>query len=281
MSPPLYADLGKNARDVFGKNYHFGLLKLDLKTKTSSGVEFSTGGVSNQETGKVFGTLETKYKLKEYGVTFTEKWNTDNILTTEVAVADFCQGAKVSVDTSFAPQTGDKSLRTKAEFKNQSAAINSDIDLKSGSPVVNAAVVLGYNGWLAGYSTKFDSAKSKLTVNNFALGYSTGDFIIHTNVDDGHEFGGSVYQKVNEKLETAIQLAWSAGNNDTRFGIGCKYNLDDDASVRAKVNNASQIGLSYSQKLREGVTLSLSALIDGKNFNEGGHKVGFSLELEA
>lgn len=41
------------------------------------------------------------------GVTFTEKWNTDNILTTEVAVADsFCQGAKVSVDTSFAPQTG-------------------------------------------------------------------------------------------------------------------------------------------------------------------------------
>ena len=70
--------------------------------------------------------------------------------------------------------------------------------------------------------------------------------------DDGHEFGGSVYQKVNDKLETSIQLAWSAGNNDTRFGIGCKYNLDDDASVRAKVNNASQIGLSYSQKLREG-----------------------------
>lgn len=68
MSPPLYADLGKNARDVFGKNYHFGLLKLDLKTKTSQGVEFSTGGVSNQETGKVFGTLETKYKLKEYGM---------------------------------------------------------------------------------------------------------------------------------------------------------------------------------------------------------------------
>lgn len=67
MSPPVYADLGKNARDVFGKGYHFGLLKLDLKTKTSSGVEFSTGGVSNSESGKVFGTLETKYKFKEYG----------------------------------------------------------------------------------------------------------------------------------------------------------------------------------------------------------------------
>lgn len=67
MSPPFYGDLGKNARDVFGKGYHFGLLKLDVKTKTQTGVEFNSGGVSNQETGKVFGNLETKYKFKEYG----------------------------------------------------------------------------------------------------------------------------------------------------------------------------------------------------------------------
>jgi len=30
----------------------------------------------------------------------------------------------------------------------------------------------------------FDSGKSKLTKNNFALGYTTGDFVIHTNVND-------------------------------------------------------------------------------------------------
>lgn len=67
MSPPPYCDLGKNSRDVFGKGYHFGLIKLDLKTKTNSGVEFSTGGVSNQDSGKVHGNLETKYKVKDYG----------------------------------------------------------------------------------------------------------------------------------------------------------------------------------------------------------------------
>uniref|UniRef100_A0A1B6DL36 Voltage-dependent anion-selective channel protein 3 n=1 Tax=Clastoptera arizonana TaxID=38151 RepID=A0A1B6DL36_9HEMI len=281
MSPPVYADLGKNARDVFGKGYHFGLLKLDLKTKTSTGVEFSSGGVSNVESGKVFGTLETKYKFKEYGVTFTEKWNTDNILATEIAVQDLLKGAKLSVDTSFAPQTGDKSARAKTEYKNQTAAVTCDMDFKSGAPVLNGSAVLGYNGWLAGYYTKFDTNKSKVTTNCFALGYSTGDFIIHTNVDNGLEFGGSVFQKVNPQLETAFQLAWSAGNNDTRFSIGCKYSLDSDTAVRAKVNNASQVGLSYSQKLRDGITLSLSTLIDGKNLNEGGHKYGLSLELEA
>lgn len=34
------------------------------------------------------GSLETKYKRSEYGLTFTEKWNTDNTLGTEIAIED-------------------------------------------------------------------------------------------------------------------------------------------------------------------------------------------------
>jgi len=78
MAPPTYGDLGKNARDVFGKGYHFGLMKLELKSKTASGIEFVSGGTSNVDSGKVSGNLETKYKFKDHGLTFTEKWNTDN-----------------------------------------------------------------------------------------------------------------------------------------------------------------------------------------------------------
>lgn len=33
--------------------------------------------------------------------------------------------------------------------------------------------------------------------------------------NDGTEFGGSIYQKVNKKLETAVNLAWT-GNSNTR-----------------------------------------------------------------
>jgi voltage-dependent anion channel protein 2 len=107
MSPPAYSDLGKNARDIFGKGYHFGLWKLDLKTKTDSGVEFTTAGHSNQEDGKVFGSLETKYKVKEYGLTFSEKWSTNNTLSSEVAIENqLVKGLKLSFDGSFAPQTG-------------------------------------------------------------------------------------------------------------------------------------------------------------------------------
>lgn len=53
MAPPVYRDLGKDANGVFSKGYHFGVLKLNVTTKTDSGVQFNCGGVSNQDTGKV------------------------------------------------------------------------------------------------------------------------------------------------------------------------------------------------------------------------------------
>lgn len=34
------------------------------------------------------GSLETKYKWVEHGLTFTEKWNTDNTLGTEIILED-------------------------------------------------------------------------------------------------------------------------------------------------------------------------------------------------
>lgn len=282
MAPPVYADLGKQAKDVFGKGYNFGLLKLDLKTKTESGVEFASGCTSNQDSGKVFGNLETKYKVKEYGLTFTEKWNTDNVLATEIAIQDqLAKGLKLSAEGTFAPQSGSKSAKIKSAFNHESVSINADVDIGSAGPILTASAVLGYQGFLAGYQAKVDVQNNKLTANNIALGYKTNDFILHTNVNDGQVFGGSIYQKVTPDLDAGIDLNWSTGSNDTRFAIGCKLQLDSNAAVRAKVNNSSQIGLGYQQKLRDGVTVTLSTLIDAKNFNQGGHKLGLSLELEA
>lgn len=282
MAPPSYYDLGKQARDVFNKGYHFGLWKLDVKTKTNSGVEFSTSGHSNQDTGKVFGSLETKYKVKEYGLNFSEKWNTDNTLTSEVSVENqLVKGLKVSFDGMFVPHTGSKTGRFKTAYSHDRVRVDADFNVDLSGPLVNASGVAAYQGWLAGYQVAFDSQKSKITANNFALGYSAGDFVLHTNVNDGREFGGLIYQRCNDRLETAVQLSWASGSNATKFGMGAKYDLDKDACVRAKVNNQSQIGLGYQQKLRDGITLTLSTLVDGKNFNAGGHKIGVALELEA
>ncbi|KAK7919169.1 hypothetical protein WMY93_010453 [Mugilogobius chulae] len=222
--PPAFADLGKSAKDIFSKGYGFGLIKLDVKTKSTNGVQMygQTRPIFSKKNGKVRGAYKREY-----------------------------------------------------------LNVGIDVDLDFAGPTIHGAGVAGYEGWLAGYQMTIDSAKSKMTHSNIAVGYRTGDFQLHTNVKDGSEFGGSIYQKVNDKLETAVDLAWSAGSNGTCFGIAAKYQLDPEASISAKVNNASLVGIGYSQNLRPGMKLVLSALVDGKNINAGGHKLGLGLELEA
>lgn len=71
-------------------------------------------------------------------------------------------------------------------------------------------------------------------------------------MNDANEVGGTVYQRINERLETGIQLAWTAGSNHTRLAFASKYQLDPLTVVSVKVNNTCQVGLSLQQVLRQG-----------------------------
>lgn len=70
----------------------------------------------------------------------------------------------------------------KAGFQNDRVALNADADLTTSNQIVQASAVVGHQGWLAGYQGAFDVQNSKLTKSNFALGFSTKDFILHTQV---------------------------------------------------------------------------------------------------
>jgi len=283
MAPPSYCDLGKASKDIFNKGYHFGLFKLNCKTSTVGGVDIATGGTHSLDEGKVFGDLETKYKWPQYGVTLTEKWNTDNLLVTEISCQDkLAPGSKLSLEGVFSPDSGKKSGKLKTNYKSGNGTIDVNVDGGDGQSIlVNGSVVLGYQGWLGGYNMTFDTVEGVLKKNNFAIGFSAGDFQINTNIDNGETFCGSLYQRVNSRLEAGVQLSWTAGGESTtRFGLGARYLLDPCTALRAKVNNQSQVGLGFEQKIRDGVTLTLSAFVDGKNFKAGGHKIGLALELE-
>ena len=108
MSPPSYADLGKSARDVFGKGFHFGQVrieqihknililmknisgqvKLEVKHKCpGSGAEVTGGGVSNIDSGKVTAAVDIKSKrCPGTGTQLTSKWTTDNVLNTSLDI---------------------------------------------------------------------------------------------------------------------------------------------------------------------------------------------------
>ena len=87
--------------------------------------------------------------------------------------------------------------------------------------------------------------------------------------------------QVHPQCDIGATLGWTASTNVAMVGLGAKYVLDATTCVRAKISNNRQLGLGLQQVIREGVTVTLSALIDGKNFNQGGHQVGLAVELQA
>jgi len=188
-------------------------------------------------------------------------------------------GLKLTLDGSFQPNTGDKAGKFKTEYKHERLLFNADLNL-SKSPVVNIAASLGHGPYALGYQTAFDSSKSALTKHNLAVNYAAGDMTLHCTSNDFKKFGGGIYLKNSSNLETGITCS-TAMDGGSSFAIGCKYALDKDASVRAKVDTKSQIGLSYQQKLRDGLTVTLSSNVDGTKLNQPGHKLGLCLEMEA
>lgn len=48
-------------------------------------------------------------------------------------------------------------------------------------------------------------------VRKFHPGRKSADVYIHMHVNDGNKFGTVFYKKVNEKIETSINLVWTAG----------------------------------------------------------------------
>jgi len=289
--PPTFSDLGKTARDLLSKDYNFGSWKLNATTRSSSGVEFKVEGSQCHDTGASFGQLETKHGWKEHGLSISEKWNTDNVITTEVTLEDqLIKGLKLGVETGLSPVSDKKSAKLKFSLKNETIHAAVDTELTPavgqqggvfGSANTTAAAVVGYGGWIGGVQLGADVLRSKLTRNAFAIGFTGPDFIIHTFVNNCEEYGGSVHHKISPRLEAGVTLSWLQTSGRTRFAVGTKYQLEKDAHLKAKLTSESHLGLAFVQTLRPGIKLTLSTLIDGRNFAHGGHKVGLGFDMEA
>jgi len=191
--------------------FHFGVVKLDVKSKGVDGSQVSSGGVSNIDSGKVTGNIEVKTKRCPHsGLQVTNKFSSDNVLNTTLDIQDkIMAGLKLTLDTFYNTDTGNKNGKLKAEMKSSASLVTMETDLNLEGPILNTSAVMGHKGWLAGLQMVYDSSKSKLIKNNFSLGYSTGDFVLHGNINDGAIFGASMYQKVINASELTILLTMS------------------------------------------------------------------------
>ncbi|XP_024941957.1 voltage-dependent anion-selective channel protein 2 isoform X1 [Cephus cinctus] len=149
---------------------------------------------------------------------------------------------------------------------------------------ISGSIVYAWKDILIGYQAQYDSSKNKMTKNDLALEFGSDDIRLHARCNNiPYECGLSIYCKVNDQWEAVLDGV-SAKNDSVNLwtlGIGAKYILQENSTVRCKFNKDLQLGTSLRQQLYEGIALTLSFNVDLKKIKTGGHKVGLSLDLEA
>lgn len=281
--PPCFADFGKKASQLFTDDFIFGRVKFTAKSTAGNRVEVKTTGISNTDTSKASGSLETKFEHEEYGITVKEKWDTDTILTTDITFNHVpVDGLQLGFDSMFIPTTGQKSGKFKAVFKRPRVHLMSDMEVDYIGAVWRSSAAFSHGPWMAGFQCVYEGSQSRLSANSLGVAYESpdGDYTLAASLLNGSEFMGSLYQQLSPKLEFGVQASCSLTSTATNMTVGARYQVDDDSFFKAKVNNRSHIGLAYGMNVRKDVKLVASAIFDAQNTTQPSHRVGLSLEFE-
>jgi len=282
MAPPFYADLGKSSRDIFSKGYNFGHLRADVTCK-SGDFEFKSNCIQNIGTGKLFGGMDVKYRVPNQGITLTEKWNTDNVLSTECVIDDkLLKNTKLIIDSAYAPYVGKRSGKVKSEYKHDLASVGGDFQLDSTGAKIGNFHIVGklLDNWLIGGTIGYDVAKGKVTHRNVSVAYDSKEWGVHGFVNNLNEYGSNIFVKAANQVDIGANLSWTTGENNARFGLAAKYDLDKDTTIRAKINNQSLLGVGLTHTLKPGLKLIVSSSMSLADMNNTAHKVGFGIEYE-
>ncbi|KAI8822040.1 eukaryotic porin/Tom40 [Fimicolochytrium jonesii] len=281
--PPAFSDIGKTTNDLLSKDFPVGAAKLEVNTVTTNGVKFTVLGAKDNKTGAIASELKAKHIDKARGITFTESWTSSNILGTQLELDNtLARGLKVDIAASLLPAKGTKNLKAGVEYKQDHLFTRTSVDLFRG-PTLHGDAVVANDGFLAGGEVAYDVSDARVTKYNLAFGYLGREYSVALHATNAlSTFAASYFHRVNADVEAGAKATWVKSlDNTVHVEVGTKYFLDNDASLKAKVDNRGLLGLGYTQILRRGVKLSLGGLFDTTRFHENVHKLGLALTLEA
>ncbi|KAJ1944425.1 Mitochondrial porin, partial [Linderina pennispora] len=158
------------------------------------------------------------------------------------------------------------------------------VNVNALAPAVNADVTVSREGALLGAELAYDLNSGAVTKTNSTLGYAGPDYLITLQGNNSFNLVQfAFYQRVTKSVEAGARAVYDFKNPEGGVSaeLGTKYILDPTASVKAKVDNAGRLGLSFTQALRPGVKLSLAGLFDTARLQENAHKLGASMTFEA
>ena len=312
-APCCYSDLGKDAKELFTEGFDFGVIRLDCRMPSVANAEFKPSAWFGLESGRSAGSLACRYVWPEMGLTIRERWSTDGTMGGDATFSRVAQGVDVTVDTSFSPNTGRKLAVLGASICRPFARGDVAVETDSLSTTLCLSGVAHRGSWFVAGSGKLGGPTGGCPEWSTSLGFRGRDAEVIAHVGDegrvslllSHRRGPlSSALSFGRALPDFIPLPGSSRDpekiagygvpNDSilgsvgamqcpvpQVGVAARYCFSDDTSVSSKLCVGGFLGFAFSQKLFEGVRLTLSSLIHLKHLNSGGHKVGIGLDMEA
>lgn len=306
MAQPFFSDLGKQCNGLLSGGYVHNSVKVDVKCKTDSDVAFNFGAAHNLTTKMMIGNLEAKYKFKERNVTFAEKWSTTNMLGSEVTLEDyFTKNTKLSGEFSMQPVTKmsleseggsggsalndqpittiNKSFKAKGAYKNDYGTANLESEVNSkGGPFLKCGASLGHNYFTTGFGLGYDLKSRSFTDSKIGcqlrpdanddlvlcLWYSIASSALITS---GYTKQGA--------LEGGYTAQWSFTKRELSLELGTKYQLNDETSIRAKIDDKAGLAFGFTRTMNQGFNITLSAMMNCLTPFSGSFQLGGAFEI--
>jgi voltage-dependent anion channel protein 2 len=279
--PGLYADLGKKTNDLLTKEFP-DRHKLEVKTKTNSGVSFD-GSITRNLDGSFYGSLNPKYKLSGHGITLGATVDTKRALKVEVTSEDLVPGLKASV-TGHADS---ESLTVDTEYKHEYITVGGSLNVLS--PKGNrltASTVVGYEGLALGLQAEYvyDKWQNINGVASYTRPDSISTLFARVNTQAATNIIGITH---HHRLTNRASIAGEATLDVTKTSespkitIGGTYDfLESPTTVKGKLDTEGRFALSYAHRLNKYTRLILGTSVNTNNFSpSGNHTFGLTLAI--
>lgn len=263
-------------------DYIAGQKKIQLKTKTSNGMTYTTTGklTTASKTAKdiLSGDISCKYSLS--GATLTTKLLTSGEMSQEVVLENTgVNGLKLTLlgGLGGAAQT----LTATGEYIHHHAAMLTSVKCL-GAPSVSSSLTLGSNGVTAGIKGDFDIETKELKNTESVINYSNGKEHEATCkvTDYGSKFNFAYSHIRNEDFSVAANLQYEKEADRKTLAMGVKYEVDPETTLKSKIDSNGQFSLSYVQQIRRNTTLTLCSQFSVLSGDKNTHKLGLGLVIE-
>eukprot|EP00732_Lithocolla_globosa_P004544 Lithocolla_globosa_v1_NODE_4256_length_1477_cov_637.308017.p1 type:complete len:280 gc:universal NODE_4256_length_1477_cov_637.308017:482-1321(+) len=278
MAPVDFKDIGKAASDLMSKDMPSGDVKLELNTKTKSGVTFNNVA-KRKESGEVSHEFKDTYVDKENNLELVSSFNSSNLVKVELTLEEAfgVEGLTVDSTGSLKPSTTTRDLsagfRYKTDSLNFASHFGSDFKLSS-------ELVLAYDKMVLGTSVVADGT-GNLQAYDMGVGYKERGLALGAFAKNKLDvFQTSYYYQVCSSSEVGCLASYTKSKNLVGLEFGGKYKLDKDSSVKAKIHSDFKFSVGYSQIIRPGVKATLGGVVTAKDLTKSDIKFGAALKFD-